>query len=210
MELVEINFLEDSEAKNIFIGAQNANDILLRISAHTRKRLLPGNTLIFFNEVQKYPNVLTWVKFLVDKGGYRYALSGSLLGVELKDIRSIPVGFMGVEEVYPLTLEEFARAVGVSNAVIDSIRNAWEERGPVDAVVHDSMMRVVALYLLVGGMPAVVQTYLDTNDMQAVRAKQEEILKLYHWDIAQYDPENKLYIDDIFELIPSELNAKNN
>lgn len=209
MELVEINFLEDSEAKNIFIGAQNANDILLRISAHTRKRLLPGNTLIFFNEVQKYPNVLTWVKFLVDKGGYRYALSGSLLGVELKDIRSIPVGFMGVEEVYPLTLEEFARAVGVSNAVIDSIRNAWEERGPVDAVVHDSMMRVVALYLLVGGMPAVVQTYLDTNDMQAVRAKQEEILKLYHWDIAQYDPENKLYIDDIFELIPSELNAKN-
>lgn len=209
MELVEINFYEDAEARNIFIGAQNVGDVLLRISAHTRKRLVPGKTLIFFDEVQKYPDVVTWVKFLVDEGSYRYALSGSLLGVELKDIRSIPVGSMDVIDVYPLTLEEFARAVGVSDAVLDSIHNAWEGRKPVDAVVHDSMMRVVALYLLVGGMPAVVQTYIDTNDMQAVRAKQEEILKLYHWDIAQYDPENKLYIDDIFELIPSELNAKN-
>lgn len=209
MELVEINFYEDAEARNIFIGAQNVGDVLLRISAHTRKRLVPGKTLIFFDEVQKYPDVVTWVKFLVDEGSYRYALSGSLLGVELKDIRSIPVGSMDVIDVYPLTLEEFARAVGVSDAVLDSIRHAWEERKPVDAVVHDSMMRVVALYLLVGGMPAVVQTYIDTNDMQAVRTKQEEILKLYHWDIAQYDPENKLYIDDIFELIPSELNAKN-
>ena len=209
MELVEINFYEDAEARNIFIGAHNVGDVLLRISAHTRKRLVPGKTLIFFDEVQKYPDVVTWVKFLVDEGSYRYALSGSLLGVELKDIRSIPVGSMNVIDVYPLTLEEFARAVGVSNAVLDSIRHAWEARKPVDAVVHDSMMRVVALYLLVGGMPAVVQTYIDTNDMQAVRAKQEEILKLYHWDIAQYDPENKLYLDDIFELIPSELNAKN-
>ena len=209
MELVEINFYEDAEARNIFIGAHNVGDVLLRISAHTRKRLVPGKTLIFFDEVQKYPDVVTWMKFLVDEGSYRYALSGSLLGVELKDIRSIPVGSMNVIDVYPLTLEEFARAVGVSNAVLDSIRHAWEDRKPVDAVVHDSMMRVVALYLLVGGMPAVVQTYIDTNDMQAVRAKQEEILKLYHWDIAQYDPENKLYIDDIFELIPSELNAKN-
>lgn len=209
MVLVEINFYEDAEARNIFIGAQNVGDVLLRISAHTRKRLVPGKTLIFFDEVQKYPDVVTWMKFLVDEGSYHYALSGSLLGVELKDIRSIPVGSMDVIDVYPLTLDEFARAVGVSDAVLDSIRYAWEDRKPVDAVVHDSMMRVVALYLLVGGMPAVVQTYIDTNDMQAVRAKQEEILKLYHWDIAQYDPENKLYIDDIFELIPSELNAKN-
>lgn len=209
MELVEINFYEDTEARNIFIGAQNTNDVLLRISAHSRRRLVPGKTLIFFDEIQKYPDVLTWVKFLIDDGSYRYALSGSLLGVEMKDIRSIPVGSMDIVDVYPLTLEEFAKAIGVSEVVLDSIRKAWDERKAVDSVVHDSMMRVVGLYLLVGGMPAVVQTYIDTNDMHAVRVKQEEILKLYHWDIAQYDPENKLYIDDIFELIPSELNAKN-
>ena len=196
-------------AKNIFIGAQNAQEVLLRISAHTRTRLVPGKTLIFFDEIQKYADVVTWVKFLVDEGSYRYALSGSLLGVELQDIRSMPVGSLDIQDVYPLTLEEFARAIGVSDAVLGSIREAWEQRKPVDEVVHASMMRVVSLYLLVGGMPAAVQTYIDTNDMQAVRGKQEEILKLYHWDIAQYDPDNKLYIDEIFDLIPTELNAKN-
>jgi len=209
MELVEINFHEDQLAKNIFIGAQNAQDVLLRISAHTRKQLVPGKTMIFFDEIQKYPDVVTWVKFLVDEGSYRYALSGSLLGVELKDVRSMPVGSMDIKEVYPLTLEEFARAVGVSDVVITSIREAWEQRKPVDEVVHASMMRVLSLYLLVGGMPAVVQTYIDTNDMQAVHRKQEEILTLYHWDIAQYDPDNKLYLNEIFDLIPTELNAKN-
>lgn len=209
MELVEINFHEDQLAKNIFIGAQNAQDALLRISAHTRKRLIPGKTMIFFDEIQKYPDVVTWVKFLVDEGSYRYALSGSLLGVELLDIRSMPVGSMDIKEVYPLTLVEFARAIGVSDAVLASIREAWEQRKTVDEVVHESMMRVVSLYLLVGGMPAVVQTYIDTNDMQAVREKQEEILTLYRWDIAQYDTENKLYIKEIFDLIPTELNAKN-
>ena len=209
MELVEINFHEDQLAKNIFIGAQNAQDVLLRISAHTRRQLVPGKTMIFFDEIQKYPDVVTWVKFLVDEGSYRYALSGSLLGVELKDVRSMPVGSMDIKEVYPLTLEEFAGAVGVSDVVITSIREAWEQRKPVDEVVHASMMRVLNLYLLVGGMPAVVQTYIDTNDMQAVHRKQEEILTLYHWDIAQYDPDNKLYLNEIFDLIPTELNAKN-
>lgn len=209
MELVEINFHEDQLAKNIFIGAQNAQDVLLRISAHTRKQLVPGKTMIFFDEIQKYPDVVTWVKFLVDEGSYWYALSGSLLGVELKDVRSMPVGSMDIKEVYPLTLEEFAGAVGVSDVVITSIREAWEQRKPVDEVVHASMMRVLNLYLLVGGMPAVVQTYIDTNDMQAVHRKQEEILTLYHWDIAQYDPDNKLYLNEIFDLIPTELNAKN-
>lgn len=209
MKLVEINFYEDELAHNIFVGAQNANDVLLRISAHTRQRLEPGKTLIFFDEVQKYPDVVTWIKFLVAEGSYRYALSGSLLGVEMKDIRSIPVGSMVVAEVYPLTLKEFSQAIGVSDIVLESIHNAWVQRKPVDSVIHDGMLRVVGLYLLVGGMPAVVQTYIDTNDMYAVRAKQEEILKLYRWDIAQYDPDNKLYLDEIFELIPSELNAKN-
>jgi hypothetical protein len=209
LELVEINFHEDQLARNIFIGAQNAQEVLLRISAHTRKRLIPGKTMIFFDEIQKFPDVVTWVKFLVDEGSYRYALSGSLLGVELQDIRSMPVGSMDIKEVYPLTLGEFARAIGVSDAVLASIREAWEQRKPVDEVVHASMMRVVSLYLLVGGMPAVVQTYIDTNDMQAVRGKQEEILNLYHWDIAQYDPDNKLYLKEIFDIIPTELNAKN-
>ena len=145
LELIEINFYDDPSASNIFIGAQNEREVLLRLSAHTRQRLQPGRTLIFLDEVQKYPDVITWVKFLVDEGNYRYALSGSLLGVQLKDIRSVPVGSMAVKEVYPLTLEEFARAIGVSDVVLQSIRMAWEECKPVDPVVHQSMMKVMNL-----------------------------------------------------------------
>ena len=209
LNLIEINFYEDRNATTIFEKAKDVKDVLLRLSAYINKPLVKGKTLIFFDEVQRYADIITWIKFLVDEGSYLYALSGSLLGVTLKDIRSVPVGYMATEHVYPLDLSEFASAIGVSSSVIDNLRNAWERRKSVDEVVHESMLRVVSLYLLTGGMPAVVQTYINTNDMQAVRAKQKEILDLYKWDIAQYDPDNKLYIDDIFNLIPSELNAKN-
>lgn len=209
LNLLEINFYEDKEARRIFEGARNVQEVLFRMSAYYHQTLEKGKTLVFFDEVQVYADVVTWVKFLVEEGSFLYALSGSLLGVTLKDIRSIPVGYMDVKEVFPLDLREFAQALGVGNQVMESLEKSWKECIPVDEVVHESMLRIVTLYLLIGGMPAVVQTYLDTNDLQAVRKKQNEILQLYRWDIAQYDPNNKLYIDEIFSLMPSELNAKN-
>lgn len=209
LNLIEINFYEDESAKVIFEGVQTAKEVLLRISAHTKKKTSLPDTLIFFDEVQKCPEAMTWIKFLVDEGSCRYALSGSLLGVELKDIRSVPVGYMAVKEVYPLDLEEFALSLGLSEGVLDSVRKAWEQRTLVDSVVHESLAKLVQLYLVVGGMPAVVQAYLDTNDLNVVEEKQREILSLYRWDIAQYDPEKKLNINEIFDLIPSELDSKN-
>lgn len=209
LHLVEVNFLEDPKALSIFEGARHADEVLLRLSAYSNDELIKGKTLIFFDEVQRCTDLITWIKFLVDEGSYSYALSGSLLGVELKDIRSIPVGYLHAIEVFPLDLMEFAKALGVSGKVLDSIHKAWMEMTPVDPVIHESLMKVVALYLTIGGMPAVVQTYLDTNNLRAVQDKQKEILTMYRWDIAQYDPDNKLYIDEIFSLIPAELNAKN-
>lgn len=209
LNLVEINFYEDESAKIIFEGVQNVKDVLLRISAHTKKKISLPDTLIFFDEVQKCPEAMTWVKFLVDEGSCRYALSGSLLGVELKDIRSVPVGYMAVKEVYPLDLEEFALSLGLSDEVLSSVRLAWENRFPVDKVVHESLLKLVQLYLVVGGMPAVVQAYIDTNDLNVVEEKQREILSLYRWDIGQYDPNRKLKINEIYDLIPSELDTKN-
>lgn len=209
LKLVEINFFQEPSAKSIFEGAKDVKEVLLRLSAYTHEELVPGKTLVFFDEVQKAPEIVTWIKFLVDEGSYRYALSGSLLGVEIKNITSVPVGYMDVIDVYPLDLEEFSRAVGISEKVLEHIRQAWNDKTEVDKVVHETMMRVVSLYLLVGGMPAAVQAYIDTNNMQAVQQKQKEILELYRWDISQYDSDNKLYINDIFEVLPSELNAKN-
>ena len=209
LQLVEMNFLLQPETRSLPQGVANVQDLLLRISAFADKPLVPGKTLIFCDEVQVYPDIMTWVKALVDEGRFKYALSGSLLGLEIENIRSVPVGYMDEHQMYPLDFEEFIRNVGVTDEVIDAVRQAWEQRKPVDAYIHDKLMRLFNLYLIVGGMPAVVQKYADTNDLQHVLQEQRAILALYKRDIARYDPENKLYINDIFDLIPSELNAKN-
>lgn len=206
---VEINFVETPEAIEIFKGAKSSNDILLRLSALTTTPLIKGETLIFFDEVQKCPEIVTAIKFLVDEGSYRYILSGSLLGVELKDLRSEPVGYMGIKDMYPIDFEEFISYIGINENIISTLRQAWEQRIPVDQLIHTKMTELFRLYLIVGGMPAVVSKYLETNNLQEVMTIQQDIIRLYKRDIAQYDPNNKLYIEEIFNLIPPELNAKN-
>lgn len=211
LKLVELNFLLQPETKSIVAGARDVSDLLLRISAYARVPMEPGKTMIFFDEVQEYADVMTWVKALVDEGSYLYALSGSLLGVEMKGVRSVPVGYMSEYQVYPLDFEEFVRAVGLPDNVVDALRHCWESRTPVDDFVHGKMMQLFNLYLIVGGMPAAVQAYVDTNNVQNVVKEQRDILKLYKRDIARYDSDSrkKLYIDEVFDLIPSELNNKN-
>lgn len=206
---IEINFVDHPEAVGIFKGAKNGSDILFRLSAITSVPLIKGETLIFFDEVQKCPEIVTAIKFLVDEGSYRYILSGSLLGVELKDLRSEPVGYMGVKDMYPLDFEEFIMCMGINENVVTSLRDTWEQRIPVDDFVHAKLMELFRLYLIVGGMPAAVSKYLESNNLQEVIAVQQQIIRLYKRDIAQYDPANKLYIEEIFNLIPPELDAKN-
>ncbi len=206
---IEFNFLENETARTLIEKAKGSVDILLRISALTNKPLIPGKTLIFFDEVQECKEIVTAIKYLVDEGSYRYILSGSLLGVDLRDIRSVPVGYMDVFEMFPLDFEEFALANGVAGRVIDSLRSAYESRTPVDEFIHERMMELFRLYLIVGGMPSVVARYLATNNLQEVSQEQNSILTLYRQDIAKYDPNNKLYLEDIFTLIPGELNNKN-
>ena len=206
---IEINFIEHPEASAIFENVSGVNDILLRLSAFTSKNLIKGKTLIFFDEVQRCPELITAIKFLVDEGSYRYILSGSLLGIELNDVRSVPVGYMGVKEMYPLDFEEFVTCLGVGNDVIESIRNAWLKRIEVDSFLHTKLMQLFRLYLVVGGMPAAVDKYIETNNLQNVMTLQKDIITLYKRDIAQYDKDDKLKIEEIFSLIPSELNAKN-
>ena len=207
--LIEINFIDRPEAIEVVSKAKSSKDILLRLSALTNRPLIEGKTLVFFDEVQECPEIVTAIKFLVEEGGYRYIMSGSLLGVELNDLRSEPVGYLEIKEMFPLDIEEFYMAMGVGKMVMDELREAWELKRPVDSFVHSKMMELFRLYLMVGGMPAVVQKYLDTNNLQEVVAEQQAIIHLYKRDISKYDRNHKLYIEEIFDLIPSELNAKN-
>lgn len=206
---VEFNFIKDKEAGNIFRNVSDERDILLRISALAKVRLIPGKTLIFFDEVQVCPEAVTFIKFLVEEGSYRYILSGSLLGVELKSIRSVPVGYMREAQLFPLDFEEFIRANGVDDAVICHLRDAFERRQSPDAVVHEKMLRYHLLYLVTGGMPAVVQKYIDTNDVQQVYGEQRAIVQEYRRDVTQYDERLKMRLRYIYSLIPSELNKHN-
>lgn len=206
---VEINFIENPDAVGTIRGAKNSRDILIRLSLLANRPLLKGKTLIFFDEVQEYPEIVTAIKFLVDEGSYRYIMSGSLLGVELNDLRSEPVGYLDIVEMFPLDLEEFVRALGVGDAVIDNLREAFVKLQPVDEFVHRKMMELFRLYLVVGGMPAAVQKYVDTHNLKDVMNEQLAIVRLYKRDITKYDKDRKLYIEEIFDLIPSELNAKN-
>ncbi|WP_040909400.1 ATP-binding protein [Succinatimonas hippei] len=206
---IEINFVENQSAVEIFKTAKNSADILLRLSAMTNIPLIKGKTLIFFDEVQKCPEIVTAIKFLVEEGSYRYILSGSLLGVELRDLRSVPVGYLEVKDMYPLDFEEFLICNNVNKAIISHIKDAFYEKRSVDDVIHVKLLELFRLYLVVGGMPAAVSKYLETNNLQEVLAVQQEIIRLYKWDISQYAYKNKLKIEEIFDLIPSELNAKN-
>ena len=121
----------------------------------------------------------------------------------------MPVGYLTVKEMYPLNLEEFYRACGISDNIFSVLEEAFKAEREIDSIVHRKFMELFRLYLIVGGMPAVVQTYLDTNDIKKVVNKQREILSMYVEDISQYDINNKLYIKDIFNLIPAELNNPN-
>ena len=206
---VEVNFVERPEALKLFEEAEGTQDLLLRLSAFTNRKLVPGKTLIFFDEVQECKEMVTAVKFLVEEGSYKYVMSGSLLGVELNDLRSVPVGYLGEMEMYPLDLEEFANALGISDDVIAHLRECFEQRKPVDAFIHGRMLDLVRHYLLIGGMPAVVQKYLDTNNLKSVLEQQRGIIRTYKRDITKYDAGHKLQIEEIYDLIPAELNAKN-
>lgn len=207
--VVEINFIEQPDAIALFSEQKGAKDLLLRISAFSKKTLIPGKTLIFFDEVQECKEMVTAIKFLVDEGSYKYVMSGSLLGVELKDLRSVPVGYMEEMEMYPLDLQEFFKAIGIGSDVIDHLRKSFEERRPVDDFIHRRMLEAVRLYLIIGGMPAVVQKYIETNNLRRVYEEQRGIIHTYKRDIAKYELNKKLQIEEIYELIPSELNAKN-
>lgn len=206
--VIKIDFIENPHYISL-LKDQNADEILLRLSSIFGDRMIPGNTMIFFDEVQECKELITQIKYLIQKSNYSFILSGSLLDTVFKDIVSSPVGYMDIVRMYPLDFEEFALANGVSSRVIDVLRDSFEKRKPVDTFIHKRMMSLFELYLIVGGMPEAVSTYLNTKNLRKVADAQNAIVRLYRSDISKYDEKDRLYLNEIFDLIPSELNAKN-
>lgn len=206
---IEINFIEQPEAISLFKELSNTKDLLARLSLFTKQKLIKRDTLIFFDEVQICPEVITYIKFLVDEGSYNYILSGSLLGIEINDLRSVPVGYLTIKRMFPLTFREFALNLGLNSSILENLETSFKEKKPVDDFIHKKMMELFRVYLVVGGMPAAVNRYIETNNLNEVIDIQNQIVNLYKKDITQYDKNNKLAIAQIFELIAPQLNSQN-
>lgn len=207
---VEINFVTDTRAADIFSGSLDADTIITNLTAYVHKPMEPGKTLVLLDEIQECPNARTAIKFLVEDGRFDYIETGSLLGVRFKDVRSYPVGFEEIYRMYPLDFEEFMWANGVPDSTIENLHRFFDMMTVVPEVIHDTMMKLFRTYIVVGGMPQVVNTYIETHDIGKVVANQKEILELYRLDIAKYcDNSSKVKIQAIFDSIPSQLDEKN-
>ncbi len=206
---IEINFITDINADNIFSGSLRADDIILNLSAFVKKALVPGKTLIFLDEIQECPNARTAIKFLVEDGRFDYIESGSLLGINYKEIPSLPVGYEEILQMYPMDFEEFLWANNVQEDTIDYLKDCFINEKCISEVVHEEIKKLFQRYMIIGGMPAVVSKFAETKDIGQVITVQKRIMELYRQDITKYSETEKMRIRQIFDHIPAELNKNN-
>lgn len=206
---VEINLKEDKEGEQIFADIHTTADLYMRLSNYSSEPL--GNksdTLIFLDEIQSYPHLMTMLKFLNQESRYRFVASGSQLGVALSETPSVPLGSVAIRQMYPLDFEEFLWATGVSKEWIENIRQKYLAKEALDESTHNILLKRFQYYLLVGGLPEAVNLYLDDRNMVRVRQTHRDIHDLYRIDASQYDVDHKLMIRRIYDLLPSNLESK--
>ncbi len=206
---IEINLLQDKQGLKTFENVNTVEDFYLQISM-THGNLLKekDNTIIFLDEIQCYPNLITLLKFLKEDNRYNYIASGSLLGVTLADTLSIPIGSIEILKMYPLDFEEFLIANGFNSLAINSLRESYKNRKSLSTENHNKIMDLFKKYLLVGGLPDAVNTYLKDKNIVNIRNIQNDIISLYKQDASNYDKKRKLKIQRIYEMIPSNLENK--
>lgn len=206
---IEINLVEDSLGDRLFAETRTVEDLYLQISMLAGERMKrKENTLIFLDEIQAYPHLLTLLKFLSQDGKFTFIASGSLLGVTLSQTTSIPMGSIRKVRMFPLDFEEFLYANGMSRMAVSAMRKKFEKREALDEATHNKMMDFFRKYLLVGGLPDAVNSYLSDHNIQLVREIQREIHDYYAADASKYDEEKKLKIRRIYDLIPSNMENK--
>lgn len=206
---IEINLKEDKESLGVFANVKSTNDFYIQLGAIAGNRLgTKENTLVFLDEIQSYPHLMTMLKFLNQEERYTYVASGSQLGVALSETASVPIGSVEIEEMYPLDFEEFLLAMGCGQETIESIREKFLAGEALNESLHNYMMQQFKTYLLVGGLPEAINKFLENRNMTHVRKVHRNIHNLYRIDASQYDEEKKLLIRKIYDMIPSNMENK--
>lgn len=206
--VVEINFLENTDARAAVETATNSTELFMRLTVFANAPLVPGKTVFFLDEIQECKEAVTAIKFLKEREDFDYILSGSMLGVELKGIASAPVGFLSTVKMYPLDFEEYCWANGLDENVIDAARCAFEKKQPLDEFVHKRLLSLFHQYLISGGMPDAVSSFAESDDIARARTAQEAIVTQYRWDISKYADNRARVVRRIFDLMPSEISQQ--
>lgn len=206
---IEINMVEDSLGDRLFANTKTLDDFYLQVSMLAGDRMKEKeNTLIFLDEIQEYPQLLTLLKFLQQDNRFTYIASGSLLGVTLSETTSIPMGSIRKVRMFPLDFEEFLYANGLNEFAMNALRSKFEKCESLDEAMHAKIMDLFRKYLLVGGLPDAVNRYLADKNIVSVREVQKEIHEYYAADASKYDEARKLKIRRVFDLIPSNMENK--
>jgi len=206
---IEINLKEDKESRGIFATVKSTSDFYIQLGVIAGNRLgTKENTLVFLDEIQSYPHLMTMLKFLNQEGRYTYVASGSQLGVALMQTASVPIGSIAIEEMYPLDFEEFLLATGSGQEAVDGMRERFFAGEALNESLHNYLLQQFKLYLLVGGLPEAINKFLENRNIAQVRKVQREIYNLYRIDASQYDTEKKLLIRKIYDMIPSNMENK--
>lgn len=206
---IELNMAEDAIGPRLFSNVRTVQDFYIQTSIIAGAKMKEkSNTLVFIDEIQEYPELLTLLKFLKQDDKFTYIASGSALGIALKNTTSIPIGTIENLNMFPLDFEEFLIANGFSKIAIDALQSKFQSRETLDENVHNKIMDLFKKYLLVGGLPDAVNSFLENSNIVKLRKIQNDIHSFYSADASKYDEMNKLKIRRVYEMIPSTLENK--
>ena len=205
---IKVNLWEDPKLADLFKNVSNVEDFYFTLSTIAGDKMGDKtNTLIFIDEIQVCPNLITLLKFLKQDDKYRFIASGSLLGVTLSDTSSIPVGYIEIKRMYQLDFEEFLIANGFSQDAIKVLEEKFQSRQTLDEALHAKILDLFKKYLIVGGLPDAVNEFITSHNVTKIRQIQNDIIKLYGEDASKYDKERKLKIKRVYDTVPSTMQS---
>ena len=206
---IEINMADDKVGDKLFANVRTVESFYIEVSVIAGDKLKDReNTIIFIDEIQEYPELLTLLKPLRIDNKYKYICSGSELGITLSKTTLTPMGSIIEKKMYPMDFEEFLIANSVGELVINHMRKCFEEGIPLEEALHNKILYLFKTYLYVGGMPDAVKSFVETKNVSKIREIQKDIINFYSEDASKYDKNHKLVIKRIYDMIPSNIENK--
>lgn len=212
--VVYLNFFQNPDYEAVFAGSLEIDYLIMMMSALLGADAIfeQGKTLLVLDEIQECPQARTALKFFKMDGRFDVIGTGSLLGVKGygKEPASVPVGYETIIDMFPLDFEEFLWANGIQEPIIDMLKKCLETKTPVPDALHARMRQLLLQYTVVGGMPAVVQTFTESKQMNQVLKMQRDIVRSYEDDMIKYaEGKDKAKINECFQSIPRQLGKEN-